>query len=124
MHNRPMPDKRLTAAEISQNRDILRFVRLWIIFRGTTQKRVAEELGVSQATVSKWLAGRQTISAAQFVTLCRLLSAAPEDVLSGPPLVENGRAVQWRRLADLTASLSSEQLDVLIAMGEQLARKN
>lgn len=118
-----MPDKDLTPEEESANREILRFVKPWMVFRRLSQKRISEELGVSQATVSKWLSGRQAITIAQLSAIARLLLCSPEDILAGPP-TELGAGTRLRRLVELTESLSPEQLDAMIAVGEQFAQKS
>lgn len=117
-----MTEKGLSPEQEEYNRQILRFVRPWMRFRKLSQRAIADGLGLSEATVSKWLNGRQTITIAQFTALCQLLSAAPEEVLCGSPHdFHDGNLM--RRLAELSQQLTDEQLRAMIAVGEQFANK-
>lgn len=117
-----MPEKGLTPEQEQFNRNVLRFVRPWMRFRKLSQRVIAERMDVSEATVSKWLNGRQTITIAQFSTLCRILTASPEDVLCGTPQDMHDGGLM-RRLAELSQSLTDEQLRAMIAVGEQFLHK-
>ncbi len=115
-----MPDKELTPEEEAQSRELLRFVKPWMRFRKLSQKDMAADMNVSEATVSKWLSGKQAMTMAQFSAICRLLKTAPENVGAGPP-----DGLSRRRLVDkLARGLTTEQIDVLIAVAEQFARQN
>jgi len=49
---------------------------------GVRQRDVAELLGVSEATVSKWLSRKQSVPAAMVLPLARVLGLSGEDVLA------------------------------------------
>ena len=116
-----MPDRILTPGEIAANRERLRFIRTWMTHRGLTQRKIAESLDVSEATISKWLNGTQTISIEKFFAIASLLNAKPGDLLGGDPGVE-GRGERFRRLAEIATSLPDDALDALIASGEQMIK--
>ena len=116
-----MPDRTLTTEEIANNRKRVRFIKPWLDHRNLTQRKIAESLEVSEATVSKWLNGTQTISVEKFFAIAGLLDAKPEDLLAGGPDAE-GRGQRFRRLAELATALPNDALDALILSGEAMKK--
>ncbi len=119
---RRMPDKKLTPEQIAANQDALRFLPLWLNFRERSQRWLAEQLGVSEPTVSKWLSGHQQMTVSRLSQIAALLEAAPEDLLF-PPL-KHGRGAKYKRIADLADNMPDEALDRWLSLGEMLTSPN
>jgi len=116
-----MPDKSLTRAEIAENRKNLRFVKPWLNHRGLNQRELAERMTISEPTVSKWLAGTQSMTVAQFHQIAAILDAKPEELMFAPPAKE--RATRYRRLAELAGALSDEDLERVLEYGRLLTSR-
>lgn len=116
-----MPDKVLSEVEISLNREALRHLPAWLRFRRLSQHEIAERLGVSDPTVSKWLQGKQSMTVAQFFAIARILNAGPEEVLFPPP--PNGAAERYREIAEIVEDMSAEDLQAYVTIGRSLQNK-
>lgn len=103
-----MPDKSLSPYEEEQNRHALRHVKAWLKFRDMTQRRLADDLGMSEPAVSKWLRGKQAMSVAQFVRVAQLLDAKPDELLFAP--TERAKALRYAKLAEGLEQLTDAQL--------------
>ena len=58
--------------------------------QGLTQQQLAEAIGVSNKTISKWECGRGMPELALIVPLCHILHTNINEFLSGEHLLENG----------------------------------
>lgn len=115
-----MPDKPFTPAQIAENVSALRYIPDWLRLRGMTQRTVAERMGVSEPTISKWLRGSQVMSLAQFMMLARILNAEPEDLMNAPPA--NGLGDVYREVHHVISDMDRETLEHWLAIGRQLRR--
>lgn len=120
MHTLAMPDKIVTPAEIARNKTALRHIGAWLTFRDLTQAQLAERLSVSEATVSKWLSGRQRMSVGQLVTIAHILDT-PWEALFEPP-GQDGAGSRYKELAQAAQGLGSEELKHLSAIARSMAR--
>lgn len=116
-----MPDKVLSESEARLNREALRHIPAWLRLRDLTQRDLAERMSVSEATVSKWLQGKQSMTVAQFVAISRILGASPEEALMPPQ--DTGAAYRYREIAEIVDSLSPEDLAAFVAIGRSLQKK-
>ncbi|MBR0649534.1 helix-turn-helix transcriptional regulator [Roseomonas terrae] len=114
-----MADKSLSAEEIERNHRFAAPLRAWMKRSKHNQKYIAEQLNVSEPTVSKWLSGKQTMSVPTFMAIAGLLGARPEEALGGPEYRE--RAARYQKLSEIVARLSDEQLKALENIADQLA---
>ena len=114
-----MPDKPLDDAQIRANQARMAPVKAALKRAGYNQRYIAELLGVSEPTVSKWLSGRQGMSYEQFHRIAGLLDAAPRDLMGGPE--DNARLTRYEALARLAGAMTDDQLAALEAVARQLA---
>ncbi len=117
-----MADKPLTAAEMERNRHLLRHVKKWLKHRDKTQRDLANHLGLSDASISKWLMGRQAMTVAQFVEVSNFLSATPEQLLFAPP--DRFRADRYRVAAQVAAELSDADLAAWVQVGRSMRARD
>ncbi len=117
-----MADKSLSPEEIAQNRELAAPLRAWLKRSKHNQKYIADQLNVSEPTVSKWLSGKQTMSVPTFMAIAALLGAQPEEALGGPEHRE--RAARYKRLSDIVARLNDDQLRALETIAAQLTPSN
>lgn len=113
-----MADKDLTPAEIEANRHFVRFVPAWIRHRKLTQAKVADKMGVSEGTMSKWLAGKQGMLNAQLWALCQILNIGPEEIVCAPGDTETPQKL--RRAAKLLDKLPDDKADRWLTIGEDM----
>lgn len=71
--------------QLAEQRTMLEHLRDWLRMRNLSQRHVAQALGVSDASVSNWIAGKQQMSVGQLRQIALLLNAKPEDLLRAPP---------------------------------------
>lgn len=116
-----MTDKQLTDVEIANNRHTLRFVKPWMKLRGLTQRKLAEELGMSEPSVSKWLNGKVNMTLAQFIKVAELLNASPEDLLFAPE--KKDEAMRYKEAAELAEKLEPDAFQAWISAGKAMRRK-
>ena len=114
-------DKKLTPEEQEQNRVALRHVRAWLDYRGMTQRRLADLMGMSEPAVSKWLQGKQAMSVAQFVQVAQLLDAKPEELLFAPS--DRARANRYRQIAQGIEKMTDAELDALNVMIQAMKKR-
>lgn len=114
-----MPDKSLSPEEIQRNRKLAAPLRAWLKQSKHNQKYIAEQLNVSEPTVSKWLSGKQTMSVPTFMAIAALLGAQPEEALGGPEYRQ--RAARYQKLSEIVARLNDDQLRALEGIAAQLA---
>lgn len=120
-HNAVMKEKQLTEDEIAKNRHTLRFVKPWMKLRGLTQRKLSEELGMSEPSVSKWLNGKVNMTLSQFTKVAELLNANPEDLLFDPK--EKDKASKYKEAAELAESLEPEAFHAWITAGKAMRKK-
>lgn len=114
-----MPDRPLSPEEIAANLRLLTHVKDWLNFRDVNQRGLADGLGVSEPTVSKWLRGTQPMSAAQFVKIAEFLDATPEQLLSAPP--DAPRAARYQKIAEVAQDMPEDALDEWLSLGRRLS---
>jgi transcriptional regulator with XRE-family HTH domain len=108
-----MPDKKLTPEEIAANRRAVQHVSEWLRYRDYTQIKLADSLGVSKATISKWLSGTQGMSVAQFLDIARFCDCRPEELMMSPNHRET--AIRYRRLAEALNGMPEDRFDAVVA---------
>ena len=113
-----MPDKRLSPEEIERNRTMLLHLRTWFLFRDLTQEEIANRLGVSAGTLSKWLGGTQAMSVGQFTALAQLLKAEPSQLLLPPG--ETEQAAEYEDVSHILANLEPEAKAQWIGVGKAM----
>ena len=113
-----MVDKALTPEEVFRNREALKYLPPWLRYRGLSQRSLADAMGVSEPTISKWLSGKQSMTVAQFSRIASLLNAKPSDILFSPE--DKERLGRYERLARIVGDLPDDTLDVLIEAAERM----
>lgn len=116
-----MPDKDLTTEDVRRNQIALRYVKAWLTYRGMTQKRLADMIGMSEPAVSKWLRGKQSMTLAQFTLVADLLDARPDELLFAPP--DRSKATRYRKIAEGIKDMSDDNLDTLAALIDAMRKK-
>ncbi|MCG4258038.1 helix-turn-helix domain-containing protein [Acetobacter senegalensis] len=116
-----MKEKQLTPEEIAKNRHTLRFVKSWMKLRNVTQRKLAEDLNMSEPSVSKWLNGKVNMTLSQFVRIAELLNAKPEELLFDPS--EKDKATKYKEAAYLAESLEADAFDAWIAAGKAMRKR-
>ena len=116
-----MPDPVLTSDEIDRNRKMVRHLKNWFLYRGLTQERIANNLGVSQGSLSKWLKGTQSMSVGHFTALAALLSAEPHQLLFPPDAPE--AAAAYQRATGILSLLDEKGLEQWLGVGEAMATR-
>lgn len=81
-------------AILAEQRTMLEHLTEWIRLRDLKQKDVAAALGVSEATVSSWIAGKQRMSVGQLQQIAFLLKAEVGDLLRAPDARDLSNKVQ------------------------------
>lgn len=76
--------KARTKAQLKEQKVMLENLPKWLKQAGLSQKDVANALGVSECTVSKWVRGLQAMSVGQLRQIAVLLNAKPSDLLRAP----------------------------------------
>jgi transcriptional regulator with XRE-family HTH domain len=101
----------LSPTEIAKNRVLMKHARAWIKHLSLTQSKIAERMGVSEPTVSKWLDGKQPMTTAQLTDLLKILDIPIEAFLSPPG--DNERALIVKRLLNLARDITAEELTAI-----------
>lgn len=105
--------------EPSVQREALQFLGDWLRWRDLSQRQLAELVGVSEPTVSKWLSGKQSMTIGHLYVVARVLNAAPEELLAAPPS-SNPINDRMRNLSRLVARMSDTELDGFIAIATMM----
>lgn len=119
--NGRMKEKQLTPEEIAKNRHTLRFVKSWMKLRKITQRKLAEDLSMSEPSVSKWLNGKVNMTLSQFVRVAEILEAHPEELLFDP--AEKDKAQKYKEAAELAENLAPDAFEAWIAAGNAMRKK-
>jgi transcriptional regulator with XRE-family HTH domain len=114
-----MADKQMTPDQIANLRRLMAPVKAALKRAGFNQRYVADRLGVSEPTVSKWLSGKQGMSYEQFHAVAALIGASPKDLMGGPE--DRARLTRYEALAALAGAMNDDQLAALEAVARQLA---
>jgi transcriptional regulator with XRE-family HTH domain len=109
--NLRMPGKMLSPDEIAKNRAVMRYARDWIKHLQLTQSRIAASMGVSEPTMSNWLAGKQSMSTAQLIELVRHLGISIEAFLTAPGDKKSAQRVV--RLLNLAQNITDDELTAI-----------
>ena len=117
-----MADKTLTPEEIERNRTALRHIPAWLRFRELSQVQLAERMDVSEATVSKWLQGKQRMSVGQFVLIAYILGTSPDKMLDPPG--EDGSGSRYKELAESAQGLTDDELTHLAFIARSMRRNS
>jgi transcriptional regulator with XRE-family HTH domain len=112
----------MMVTEIAARRGQLRYLTVWLRYREVSQRWLAERLGVSEATVSKWIGGTQAMSVAQLATVAQLLDCEPYELLWSPH--ETAKSKRYKEFAEILDSLSPSDLDHYIAIGRSIAKRD
>lgn len=80
---------------------------------------MADALGLSEPTISKWLRGQVSVTVAQFGQIAAFLDAQPEELLNAPPAAD--RARRYRRIAEVAQKMPDDALEEWLALGRRLA---
>ena len=105
--------------QLAEQRTLLEHLKGWIRLRGLKQKQVAEALGVSEATVSCWIAGTQSMNVGQLRQIAVLLGAKPEDLLRSPAEAELPLLIE--ETLGLMERLSPQEWEVVLATARAMA---
>ena len=108
----------MSSAEISENASMLANVKSWLRSRHISQRKLAEKLGVSEPTVSKWLKGSQSMTLAQFRAIAQLLNAQPHQLLFPPG--EAATADRFRDVVEIAEELKPDQLSAWVGVGRAM----
>nr|WP_314074844.1 helix-turn-helix transcriptional regulator [uncultured Roseococcus sp.] len=106
---------------LARQREMLQHLPAWFRHAGVTARQVAEQLGVLEASVSKWISGTDAMRIGYLRQIATVLKAEPEDLLAAPPT--QGLAPAVAALLDAAEGLSPEQLAHLAETARLLARK-
>lgn len=55
----------------------------WLLINGVTQKKLAEEIHVTQATMSRWMNGERNPSVYALYRVAKYLGATMEELMEG-----------------------------------------
>jgi transcriptional regulator with XRE-family HTH domain len=117
---RRMTDSDRLAALLAEQRDALRHLPAWLNLRRVTQREVAEVLGTSEATVSKWLGGSQQMTVGQLRQIAHLLKAKPEELLTPP--ADAAATALLSEIADMVNKMDEPALKAWVEMARQLTQ--
>ncbi len=70
---------------LARQKVLLQHVPAWLRLLRVTQRELAEHLGVSEGSVSKWFSGGEAIKAGRIVEIAAFLKLEPTDLLGAPP---------------------------------------
>lgn len=89
--------------------------------QGMTQQQLADAIGVSNKTISKWECGKGMPELALIVPLCHILQISINEFLSGEHLLENGYTekaeVNMMNLLQETENSKKKSRSSLLAFG-------
>lgn len=89
--------------------------------QGMTQQQLADAIGVSNKTISKWECGKGMPELALMVPLCNILQISINELLSGEHLLENGYTekaeVNMMNLLQETENSKKKSRSSLLAFG-------
>lgn len=106
-------------AQLQEQARMVENIPLWLRKCGLKQKDVANALGVSEGTVSKWLHGEQGMSVGQLRQIAVLVGAHPGDLLRPPGSSGMGEKVE--QTLKLMDQLSDEEWQRILATAEAIA---
>lgn len=90
----------------------------WLRLRGLRQRDLARALAVSDATVSNWIRGNQSMSVAQLRRIAAFLGATESDLLVDP--AECALPAKVEQTLKLMDSLGPDQWDAVLTMARAL----
>lgn len=102
-------------------RELLEHVPAWLKFRGLKQKDLAEYLGTTEGSVSKWISGGDAMKFGLIAKIATFLQAEPGDLMHPPP--GRGLTKPVANLLDAAEGLDAEELDRLAELARLLRRK-
>ncbi len=118
-----MADKKLSPDEIATNLRFVANIPRWLRTRGLKRSDIMNKLGTSEATVSKWLSGKQTMTVQQFNDVATLLGLEPHELLIPPDDVVSGKlSARYSKAAGLADALPDDVFETWIAAGEAMRR--
>lgn len=109
-----------TEAQRADQKTMLEHLPAWIRMRNLRQKDVAQALGVSDATVSNWIAGKQQMSVGQLRQIAVLLKAEPGDLLRPPD--EAGLSAKVEETLGLMDALTGPEWDAVLQAARAIAQ--
>jgi transcriptional regulator with XRE-family HTH domain len=104
----------------AEQRTVLEHLPEWLRIAHLRQKDVAEALGVSEGTVSNWIAGRQQMSVGQLRQIALLLRADPGDVLRAPS--DRGLSARVEETLSLMDRLDEEEWNAVLQTARSIAK--
>lgn len=115
-----MPDKDLTPEELEANLTVVRHIPAWLKHRSVTQDSLAIRLGVSKASVSKWIHGKQAVTSGQLLAIARLLNVDLRQLFAPPdaPMSQ----VEYGAVTEILNSLTRQDRARWLEFGKNLAQ--
>ncbi|HWX48146.1 MAG TPA: helix-turn-helix transcriptional regulator [Roseomonas sp.] len=94
-------------------------LRAWREASGLTLQQVANKLGTTHATVSRWESGLQAIHPQKFKALAEVYGATPAELLVAPN--DREMAKRFHRAAEIISKLSDQEVEQWLGIGQSLA---
>ncbi|WP_158295642.1 helix-turn-helix domain-containing protein [Crenalkalicoccus roseus] len=94
-------------------------LKAWREASGLTLKEVANRVGTTHATVSRWENGVQAIPPQKFKQLAVVYGATPAELLVAP--ADRDMALRFHRAAEIISVLSAEEVEQWLGLGHSLA---
>lgn len=114
-----MPDKKLTPEEIEANLAMVRHIRAWLKRGRVTQRKLADELNMSEPSISKWLRGLQSVNASQIQKIGAVIGVDPQHLLRDPN--EDREEDSLDPIMEVADNLSDEDKKRWLEFGRNLA---
>mgnify|MGYP001766892299 CR=1 FL=1 len=106
---------------LARQKVLLQHVPAWLRHLGVTQRELAEHLGVSEGSVSKWFSGGEAIKAGRIVEIAAFLQMDPTDLLGSPP--GERLSVPVAELLEAVEGLSADEISSLAGMARLIQGK-
>jgi transcriptional regulator with XRE-family HTH domain len=86
-----------------------------------TQTQVANKLGTTHATVSRWESGVQAIHPKTFRRLADVYGATPAELLVSP--LNRAMALRFHQAAEIISRLDDQEVEQWLGIGHSLAKR-
>lgn len=94
-------------------------LRAWREAVGLTQQQVANKVGTTHATVSRWESGVQAIPPKKFNELAAVYGATPAELLFPP--ADRTMAQRLHRAVEIIKNLNDQEVEQWLGLGQSLA---